>query len=255
MADEIIRISDDFWNVRGSFKIGGLLDIGTQCSLVAMPDGGFVLLDSYEMTDDVLRDVMSRTDGGSAVRAILNLHPYHTLHCEASHRQFPVAKLYGSTRHKQIWPDLPWERENVEDASVAEQFAPILDFSMPQGVDYISADPDVHFSSLLALHRPSGTLHVDDTLTYFDLSLPWRLFLPARLAFHPRLAPALEKRAGATRDFRNWAHELAREWSEVRHVCAAHRGVMAVSGEFPERLETALKRIEPVLAKHEKAHG
>lgn len=46
MADRIVEISEDFWNIRGSFKIGGLLDIGTQASLARLGDGRYVLLDS-----------------------------------------------------------------------------------------------------------------------------------------------------------------------------------------------------------------
>ena len=32
MSDRILQVADDFWNIRGSFKIGGLVDIGTQAS-------------------------------------------------------------------------------------------------------------------------------------------------------------------------------------------------------------------------------
>jgi hypothetical protein len=34
MHKDIIPISDSFWNVRGSYKIRGLIDVGTQASLV-----------------------------------------------------------------------------------------------------------------------------------------------------------------------------------------------------------------------------
>ena len=30
----MLRVADDFLNIRGSFKVGGLIDIGTQCSPV-----------------------------------------------------------------------------------------------------------------------------------------------------------------------------------------------------------------------------
>ena len=40
------RTSVNFLNIRGSFKVGGLLDIGTQCSLVRRANGRFVFLDS-----------------------------------------------------------------------------------------------------------------------------------------------------------------------------------------------------------------
>ena len=84
MADELIQIADGFWNIRGSFKIAGLIDVGTQMSLVQLRSGDFVLLDSYALSGEVERQVRALTDGGRAVRAILNLHPFHTVHVPAT---------------------------------------------------------------------------------------------------------------------------------------------------------------------------
>jgi hypothetical protein len=33
MTDKILKISDNFWNIRGEFKVFGLLNIGTHASL------------------------------------------------------------------------------------------------------------------------------------------------------------------------------------------------------------------------------
>lgn len=57
-------------------------------------------------------------------------------------------------------------------------------------------------ASVLAIHRRSQTLHVDDTLNWEPL--PWG----ARLAFHLSLRFVLQSRAGAATDFRVWATEL-----------------------------------------------
>ena len=46
----MLRVADDFLNIRGSFKVGGLIDIGTQCSLVRRASGRFVFLDSYALS-------------------------------------------------------------------------------------------------------------------------------------------------------------------------------------------------------------
>ena len=46
MADRIHDLGLGFWNIRGSFRLGGLLDIGTQCSLVQLNSGKFIFLDS-----------------------------------------------------------------------------------------------------------------------------------------------------------------------------------------------------------------
>ena len=34
MAGPILHVAEDFWNFCGSYKIGGVIDVGTQASLV-----------------------------------------------------------------------------------------------------------------------------------------------------------------------------------------------------------------------------
>ena len=34
MTDKIHDLGAGFWNIRGTFRLGGVLNIGTQCSLV-----------------------------------------------------------------------------------------------------------------------------------------------------------------------------------------------------------------------------
>lgn len=252
MAGALTDYGNGFWNLRGSFKIRGIIEVGTQASLVALPSGKFIWLDSYTLDGPALAEVMALTDGGKAVDAILNLHPFHTLHCEWANRTFPGAKLYGSERHKRRFPSLNWETPNVEDPSVAALYGEVLEFSLPRGVDYISADENVHFSSLLAFHKPSATIHVDDTLSYMKLPFPISLVKEETpLFFHPTLAKALQQRPGATDDFRQWAKELGGNWSNAARVCTAHNGVLALpTQDFADRVTSALERVEPVLRKH-----
>lgn len=52
-----IRVADGFWNIRGSFKIGGVLDVGTQTSLVRRKNGKLLVLHRSSKTihvDDTL---------------------------------------------------------------------------------------------------------------------------------------------------------------------------------------------------------
>ena len=250
---DFIDLGHGFWNARGSFKIGGVLEAGTQASLVRRPDGSFVMLDSVALTGEALEGVMRLTQGGAQVSAILNLHPFHTLHCEEASQRFTNATLYGTSRHKEKAPGLDWADENVESEAVAERFADTLAFSKPEGVDFISDDQNVHFSSLLAFHRPSGTVHSDDTLSYTKLPFPVSLVKrETPLFFHPTLGKALEKRAGAAADFRAWALALAQDWSGARHLCAAHNGILQIEGDFASQVKAALDRVERTLAKHEK---
>lgn len=235
-----------------------MVNVGTHCSLVELADGSFVFLDSYTLTGATHAEVMRLTDGGTKVRAILNLHPYHTLHCGWMHHAFPQAKLYGTLRHRDRLSHLPWEEALCEGAELAELFGPDLRFSVPRGVDLVCEKESVHFGSVLAFHPASGTIHVDDTLSYVRLPGPLdRLPLPmtGHLAFHPALPGALKREAGATDRFTAWVYELGIDWHDARRVATAHNSVLRLRSDFPEQLGEALGRVQPVLERHRRRYG
>lgn len=260
MASPILSVSEDFWNFRGSYRIGGVIDVGTQCSLLRRANGRFVFLDSYSLDARSRRLVAELTDGGEEIEAILNLHPFHTVHVRRMHELYPQAGLYGTQRHKDRFPDLPWAKLRTEDPALHELFAEELEFSVPRGVDFVSANENIHFSSVLALHRASATIHSDDTLMY----IRWpRLLGPFGLkdevSFHPTLAKALERRAEAAQDFRTWARDLIERWGAARNLCAAHTAALLDAenrgAPLRDRLLRALERVEPTLARHESRFG
>lgn len=256
MAETIEQLADGFWRIGGEFTIGGLLDIGTHASLVRLASGNFVFLDSYTLPHEVHREVMRLTEG-APIEAIFNLHPFHTLHCEWMHAAFPGAALYGTARHVDRFPDLPWQDTRCEDAALAERYGADFAFSTPQGVPLVCSDESVHFSSVLALHRASGTLHVDDTLVYLDKGPPLSLLpLTGRLGFHPTLKKALHPQAGAADAFREWAIALGVDWAATRRIAAAHNAVLEIEdGQFPDLIGAALGRVKPVLDAHRERYG
>ena len=71
LPKDVVDVGDGFWNIRGSFKVGGLVDVRTHCSLVRLASGKFVFLDAYALPDEVKAWVDAQTDGGKAVEAIL----------------------------------------------------------------------------------------------------------------------------------------------------------------------------------------
>lgn len=252
MADRLVAIADGFWNLRGSFKIAGLVDIGTQSSLVRLASGGFVLLDAYTLSGEVERQVLELTDGGRGIEAILNVHPFHTIHCRAVHEQLPHAKLYGTVRHPTVLPDLPWEPLHTEDAALHEQFAADFDFSVPRGVDFVPSDERLHFASVLVHHRASASLHVDDTLTYVNLPLV------GGLSLHMTLKSVLQKRPGAVAEFRAWGEELIAMCEGVQHLCTAHARTLPPipeGGNAAEMVRGAFAAVEKTLVAHETKHG
>ena len=219
-----------------------------------------MFLDSYTLDDAVEREVRALTDDGRDIEAIINVHPFHTVHVRHVHERFPSAKLYGTARHATKLPELPWEPMRTEDPGLHRIFADDFDFSVPRGVDFISHDENVHFSSVLVLHRATGTIHVDDTLMYVRLPKLARVFgYEDVFRFHPTLSRALERRPGAARDFRNWAEELAERWSAAQNLCAAHTAVLtAARNRGPSihaRILQALESAERTLDSHERKHG
>jgi len=259
MSDRLLQISDDFWNIRGSFKIAGIIDIGTQASLVRLKNGKFVFLDSYALDQGLIDEINQLTRNGKDIVAVLNLHPFHTRHVEWMHQQYPGARHYGTARHLSRFPDLAWQPGLIEDEATQAAFAADFEFSVPRGVDFISDDENVHFSSVLAYHPESRTIHVDDTLMYIRLPLLMRFFgLKEAFSFHLTLAKVLQKRPGAAQEFREWATELAETWRAAENLCAAHTA--ALLGEdggatVAERILKALDKAEATLKTHERKYG
>ena len=226
-------------------------------SLVRKPDGTFILLDSYELDDSDREELMALTYGGSLIKAVLNVHPFHTIHCKFIQEMLPNARLIGTRRHHNQMPDLPWDPALIEDPSTQQEFADIFDFSMPAGIDFIPEDESIHVGSVIVRHRESGIVHVDDTLMFLDVpSLVDKLLPGPKLRFHPKLAEGLEKRPGAADDYMAWAQSLARDWADTKMICAAHNGILRTSGEtFADAIEEALEHVSDTLAEHRKTFG
>jgi hypothetical protein len=251
VADRIVELSPDLWNIRGSFRVAKLVDIGTQCTLLRRASGSFLFLDAYTLTGEVLDRVMALTDDGQRVEAVLHLHPFHTIHVKRMAAMFPEARQYGTRRHVAKAPELSWAPEHTEDASLHVLFADDLQFTVPRGVDFVPANENLHFASVLAKHPASGVLHVDDTLMYNKLPLV------GGLSFHPTLKQVLQPRAGAAADFRGWCEELVAFCEDVTQVCPAHIHLppRAEPGAVANDVRALVAKAEKVLAAHEARHG
>lgn len=254
----VVQVADGFWNLRGSYRVKGLIDIGTQASLVRLASSKFVVLDSVALTPAMDAWIGERTRGGADVEAILHLHPFHTLHVRALHQRFAGARLHGTARHLTLFPDLPWDRLRTEDADLHAAFAGDFEFSIPSGVDFIPANETLHFASVLAFHRASKTLHVDDTLLYMRLPWPVRAIAPDVTRLHPTLGKVLHRRAGAVAEFRQWAADLVHRARDVDNLCAAHGAVLLQrhnrGASIADRIASAVARVDKTLARHAAQH-
>ncbi len=247
VGHHLIEVADGLYNIRGSFRLFGLLDIGTHCTLARLASGRFVMIDGYTLEGEVREQVLRITGGGALLEAVIHVHPFHTVHVAPVAKMFPDAKLYGTARHHARFGDLPWQPERVEDPAMAAIYPDDLELLVPRGVAFIPKDERLHFASVLVIHRASQTLHVDDTLTW----LPWPF---SRLAFHPTLKQVLEPRPEAADELRAWAEELAARCETIEHVCTAHSRYVDLSKDPPggiaRRVREALARVEPVLTAH-----
>ncbi|MCK6589457.1 MAG: hypothetical protein L6Q76_17965, partial [Polyangiaceae bacterium] len=208
MNQHVIEVDNSFWNLRGSYKLAGILELGTHMSLVRLASGRYLALDACGLVPETRALLDDKTRGGEDLDAFLHLHPFHTLHVRSLHKLYPKARLYGTARHHTHLADLPWEPLRTEDPELHAHFAADLDFTIPRGVDLVTPNPRVHFSSVLAIHRATQTLHVDDTLMYARLRGPLRVLGPDITRFHVALGGALRREPGAANAFRSWAREL-----------------------------------------------
>ncbi len=233
--------------------------MGAHVSLVRLNNGRFVFLDAYSLPDETTQEIDELTHGGDEIEAIINVHPFHTIHVVNMHQRYPNARLYGTARHLSRFPELPWEEICSEDPGLHEAYAEDLEFSVPRGVDFISDNEHVHFSSVLVMHRASKTIHVDDTINHIRLPSLVQWVVSDVTSFHPTLSKALEKRAGAAGDFRRWAEELIERWGDAENLCAAHTAILTAaenSGDsIHDRLANALAKADSTLAAHERKYG
>lgn len=244
MSDSITDLGSGFWNIRGSFRLGDIIDVGTQCSLVQLNSGNFIFLDSYELKGDVRDEVMTLTDNGKKVEAVLNVHPFHTTHCAQMAQDFPEATFYGSRRREQV-PEVNWADELVESDAVTRRY-PALEFSLPKGIYYIAPDDKIHTGSLLAFHPASKSLHVDDTFVTPPIKL-LDAVMPEVL-LHPSTKDALLDEPDAGKQYCDWALDIADKWGDTRNFCAAHtHRIEFKAGEFGQALTKAIDKARPKL--------
>lgn len=248
-------LGEGFWNLRGSFRVGPL-DVGSQASLVRLQSGAFVLLDTIAFSDAQRRFI--EDTAGDALEAVLHLHPFHTVFVERTAERFPGLQHFGTARHRAKVPQVRWEPLGAEDPALHARFADDFTFSVPRGVEFVPSNENLHFASVLALHRASGVLHVDDTFNLQQAPRMLRRPGDVFVTLHPTLPFVLEPRPGAAAAFRGWSEEALALAEGAAHLVAAHDGVLSPAAGEPSvraRLARAFGAVEPVLRVHALRHG
>ncbi|CEP00134.1 unnamed protein product (mitochondrion) [Plasmodiophora brassicae] len=223
-APSMVEIGSGFWNLRGSFKVAmGLVNVGTHMSVARLSTGRYLVIDTIMMSEEQKAAFDRVTDDGRLVEAVVATHPFHTTAFPAFHEAYPNAKYYGTPRHLRKLPDIAWAGD-VNDERVRAMFEPDVSMRIPAGAEFVNPEEDNHFSNVFVLHRPSRTVHNDDTIVNWR-NPTWsltRLFLKDGIRFHPSLTGVgLYPTPEAPLQFRSWVQDLVRDW-DFDNLCTAH---------------------------------
>jgi len=248
----LIEIGPGFWNIRGSYKLAkGLIDIGTQMSIIQLPNGKFMVVDTIPLTDKIKEEIDTLTNNGSSIEFVLATHPFHTLAFAAFYNYYPTPKYYGSPRHIRKITIIPWVGD-LNECKTRSLWLPEIDLRIPEGSDFATPQPEKsnHFCCCFVYHKPSKTIHVDDTLMCspnpsFLLKLGG--YSKGGICFHPSIkGPGLLPDPEAPFKFRDWMNEMLKDW-DFDNLCAAHFGNKI--GGCHEQIEKLVKDEEGLFKK------
>ncbi|KAL0478055.1 metal-dependent hydrolase [Acrasis kona] len=257
--DTPIAIGENFWNIRGDFKVLLVANVGTHMSLIRLESGNFVIIDTIKMSDNLKAAINSLTDNGTKIEAVVGVHPFHISYFEEFYKEYPNAHYYGTPRHLRKITTIPWTGSLCDGAARSRWF-PQIDIRIPAGAEFVDPQPEFmnHFTCAWVYHRQSGTIHVDDTISYADDPGVMSKLMGQKkgsISFHPTMkGPGLFPNPESPFQFRDWVRCLLQEWNIV-NICTAHGGNRIGGGA--EVLSNALLEHEPVFEKlsRKKASG
>mmetsp|Transcript_6163 Transcript_6163/g.10628 ORF Transcript_6163/g.10628 Transcript_6163/m.10628 type:complete len:282 (+) Transcript_6163:193-1038(+) len=252
MPSSWVEVGPGFWNLRAHFKIlGGLLDLGTHMSLAKLSSGNFLVIDTVNLTPEGKAELDKLTDNGRLIEAVVATHPFHTLAFPSFYKAYPAPKYYGTPRHLRNIKEIPWAGD-VNVATVRSQWEPDVYMRIPAGAEFVAPVPEKsnHFSNVFVFHKPSKTIHNDDTVLVSH-NPPWILrllgFKDGSMFFHPSLkGPGLYHTPEAPAQFRCWVKSIIEDW-DFENLCTAHNGNQV--GNAKKHLADALEKVNPTLEK------
>lgn len=246
---EWVEIGTNFWNLRGSFTFaGGLIDIGTHCSLIKLSSGNFLLIDTIKFSDKAIRELNELTDNGSKLEAVVATHPFHTVFFPAFFKLYPNAKYYGTPRHIIKGQGVNWQPQSIANPEILKQWeAEQIYMRIPDGAEFETPAESNHFSSVHVFHKPSRTIHVDDTILYFEnpgFALRMLCKSHGKMEFWD-LKGGLRHTETAPSEFKAWVQQLIEDW-DFDNICTAHTGNKIGGGKL--LLQQTLVQVEPQFA-------
>lgn len=130
---QLNQIGSGFWNVRASFKLFKLLDIGTHMSVIQLRNGNFLVIDTVEMNDQLKKELDDLTNNGTKIEAVVAVHPFHTLAFPGFYKLYPDAKYYGTPRHLRNLKDINWTGQLDDNKESLSRWEPEVELRIPAG--------------------------------------------------------------------------------------------------------------------------
>jgi hypothetical protein len=127
-----------------------------------------------------------------------------------------------------------WESEGIQ-------------MRLPDGCKFID---ETHFAGIFVFHAMSKTVHVDDTISYFNemgTILQWIGGKPKRFSLHPKLKQSITTPEGPML-FKNWFEKMLNDW-DFDNICVAHNGHVIAGAK--DGLRNLIARQTPILQKLE----
>ncbi|KAL9653159.1 hypothetical protein ABK040_006375 [Willaertia magna] len=254
----IKEIGTNFFNIRANFKIKGLINIGTHMSLIKLSTGKFLVIDTVPLDEELKQEIDSLTNNGNDIEAVIATHPFHTLAFPDFYKNYSsvVKEWYGTPRHLRNQKDIiPWTG-NIMD--YLNKWNPEVEMRIPDGAEFVAPLPEStnHFNSVWVYSPLAKTIHVDDTINYFDNpSLLFKIFgkKAGQMDFHPSLSNnGLYKTENAPILFKQWLENVLKDW-DFENACCAHVGVKIGGAHLlvQETLENAQELLDKLSKRHE----
>jgi len=131
--NELFEVGTNFWNIRVNFKMfAGLVDPGSQMSLIKLNNGKFLVIDTVILTDQTRVAINRLTENGTKIEAVIGVHPFHTLAFQAFYEAYPTAHYYGTPRHLRRLTQIPWVG-SLEDCDIRKKWEPEVEMRIPAG--------------------------------------------------------------------------------------------------------------------------
>jgi hypothetical protein len=247
---KLIQIGTNFWNIRGSFNfLFGLVDIGTHMSLIKLPTGKFLVVDTCAVTPDIKSEIDSLTDNGNLIEAVIATHPFHTVYFVPFQKLYPNTKYYGTPRHIRKITEINWDGDVSSPELLNKWESEGVFMRIPDGFEFNNPVESDHVSSLFLFHAASKTIHVDDTVFYFtDPGFVLRCSGAKHnsMSFHAYTTKYFLPDPNSPLHFKAWLEKLIDDW-DFDNLCSAHNSYK-IGGAKVQLIET-LTKFTPTLEK------